>query len=115
MNSHNVGGDKTSVRVHQTPGGNSSLCLGWEQKCEAVKNRKVDRNQSSIVFGDGLVAEPLVEKKSNYPMPIVEPTKKVVQQVGGNTTINLGEDFGPVKTSVKVRAPPGGKSNIIFG
>ncbi len=44
MNAHNVGGDKTSVRVHQTPGGNSSLCLGWEQKCEAVKNRSTYRH-----------------------------------------------------------------------
>jgi hypothetical protein len=67
------------------------------------------------VFSDGS-NEPLMEKRNNYQA--VQPGEvpmKVTQQVGGNTTIALGEGPTAPKTSVKVRAPPGGKSNIIFG
>lgn len=86
-----------------------------EQKYIQVLCLEVDRNQSSIVFSDGS-QEPLMEKRNNFQ--VVNPGDapvKVVQQIGGNTTIALGEVQQTTKTSVKVRAPPGGKSNIIFG
>jgi hypothetical protein len=78
-------------------------------------NLEVDRNQSSIVFNDGTI-EPLGEKKTNLPVPTPSDVpKKVTQQVGGNSTISFGEAPVATKTSVKVRVPPGGKSNFTLG
>jgi len=76
----NIGEDqKTSVKVHYAPGG-----------------------QSSISFGDDK-SEPYRKKENIKPATRYDPISEPM-----NTNTN------PIKTSVKVHAPPGGKSNFSF-
>ncbi|CAD8111446.1 unnamed protein product [Paramecium sonneborni] len=75
-NIQGYGLEKPSVRLHQAPGGNSSISFGdYTPQQEVVK--------------------PLGRKQVNQP--------PVQQEIQDN------------KTSVKVRNPPGGRSQIQFG
>jgi len=81
---NNIGGDgneKTSVRVHCAPGGNSSISFGTDA---------------------GPYDAP--KKKEN-----IKPQGRIDYSLYGAT-----EPISQVKTSVKVHAPPGGKSSITF-
>ena len=75
----------SSVKVHHAPGGQSSFSLAWDEPAP-VKKQRVP------------VSNPIVQA------PLRESNK--MTQVG-NTNDN--------KTSVRVRDPPGGRSNIVFG
>ncbi|CAD8107949.1 unnamed protein product [Paramecium primaurelia] len=75
-NIQGYGLDKPSVRLHQAPGGNSSISFGDYTPQQQVP-------------------QPLGRKQVNQP-----PIQQQQQDV---------------KTSVKVRNPPGGRSQIQFG
>lgn len=113
--------DKTSVKVHHAPGGQSNFSLGWgndnapqqpQQPQKGTSWRYVGKyhNQSSIVFGE----EPQ-KPAQQAPKAVVEVQKPVQQGPGqpGNGPTNQATEAP--KTSVKVHNPPGGKSSITFG
>ena len=92
------GGDRTSVRVHNPPGGASSLSI----------------------FGGG---EP-TQKKEPFgqqhwrhqaapPMPSYQKPPEVTS-FGARVTSGTTDVAGQGKTSVRVHNPPGGKSSITF-
>lgn len=120
----NIGeSDKTSVKVHHAPGGQSNFSLGWGNDAPAQQPKGTRRsevgkyhNQSSIVFGEE-PQKPAQQKpveqapkpteqapkpaQESKPTQAVQPTNEAPQQAA--------------KTSVKVHNPPGGKSSITFG
>ena len=80
--------DKTSVKVNQKPGGNSSIVLGSEKSQFEEKK-----------YGD---QAPL--KNYGYQQP--QPQER---------NMKPQEEKPQVHTSVKVHNPPGGRSQITFG
>lgn len=127
-NEGNIGeSDKTSVKVHHAPGGQSNFSLGWgndQAPQQAPKSTSsIDlakyHNQSSIVFGDD---KPAPQTK-NEPKPVevpkeapkVEAPKAQQQAPVANQQQQTQAQNQPAKTSVKVHNPPGGKSSITFG
>ncbi len=77
----------TSVKVHHAPGGQSSFSLAWDS--EPQKNVQKSK--------------PVVSQQQYIPQN-VQQTNNVEAQKSNN-----------VQTSVKVHAPPGGKSNFTLG
>ena len=79
------GNGTTSVKVHHAPGGQSSFSLAWGEPAPVSKPRAPVNN------------------------PISQAPLKETNQIpqAGKVT--------DTKTSVKVRNPPGGRSNIVFG
>ena len=91
---HNQG--TTSVKVHHAPGGKSNFSLGWDEPPAQKNASKVEVQKSSQQ------EMPLKPNQAPYNSKPQEQAAKQEQPAAG-------------KTSVKVHAPPGGKSNIIFG
>ena len=104
---------KSSVKVAQTPGGNSSFSIGWGENVP-MSNNKVNRNVSSIVFDDG-TKEPLLERRKQTavvdPSVYERPTKV---PVGGVSSLCFGGGEAPTQAP-RVRVPPGGKSTFTLG
>lgn len=75
----------TSVKVHYAPGGKSNFSLGWDNNPQPNPTKKTPTTTPNTYV-------PLQESNHIFP----------------TTTTDT-------KTSVKVRNPPGGRSNIIFG
>ena len=91
---HNQG--TTSVKVHHAPGGKSNFSLGWEEPPVQKNAPKVEVQKNS---------QQEIPLKPNQPPHNSKPQEQAPKQ----------EQPAAGKTSVKVHAPPGGKSNIIFG
>ena len=86
---------KPDVKVIQRPGGNSSFKLGWDDvpaKPKQVKKQVLEEEEDEE------------EKKK----------KELLKKEGQETTDGY-QKLKDVKTSVKTRAPPGGKSNLTLG
>lgn len=78
-------------------------------------------NQSNVVFGGDNEAMDEEEKKKreeekkrkeeelNKKLPDYDP------KLGGKSSVKFGDEPNQPHTSVKVRAPPGGKSNFTLG
>lgn len=127
----NIGeSEKTSVKVHHAPGGQSNFSLGWgndqapqqAQKGKPPLNSAKYHNQSSIVFGDE--PKPAAGQARNQPQntgkqqaqeapKVVQEAPKVVQEAPKPAQEQPAKEAP--KTSVKVHNPPGGKSSISFG
>lgn len=111
--------EKTSVRVNQTPGGSSSMNLGWSENTiytagsNILIKSEVNRNESNIVFNDGS-KEPLIERRNLTavvdPTTYKHPTKT---PVGGKSTFSLGGEGPSYKPTNRV--PPGGKTTFTLG
>jgi|JI6StandDraft_1071083.scaffolds.fasta_scaffold19071_2 hypothetical protein len=120
----NIGeSDKTSVKVHHAPGGQSNFSLGWGNDAPAQQPKGTCycelgnkyHNQSSIVFGDE-PQKPVQQKPAQQaPQPVEQP--KPTQPVKAPTEPQQPQQQpqNQQKTSVKVHNPPGGKSSITFG
>lgn len=133
-NENNIGEtNKTSVKVHHGPGGQSNWSLGWgeEEKPKPgttfVISVKKYHNQSSVTLGGENEAldeeerkrKELEKKKKeeelNQKLPTYDPKN------GGRSNLHFGDEKtdyrrkDEVFTSVKVHNPPGGKSSIQFG
>ena len=78
------GDGTTSVKVHHAPGGQSNFSLAWGP--EPTK----PQNKPAVV--------------SQQPQQPLKNTNRVFPQTDNNDA----------KTSVRVRNPPGGRSNITF-
>lgn len=83
--------------MHHAPGGKSNFSLGWEEP-PAQKNTQ---NAPKVEVQKNAQQE-VTLKPNQAPYKPQEQAPKQEQPAAG-------------KTSVKVHAPPGGKSNIIFG
>jgi hypothetical protein len=91
----------TSVKVHHAPGGKSNFSLAWDEPQPQQKNApKVEVQKNS---------PPEVALKPNQAPYNPKPQQQQQPQQQKQEQPAAG------KTSVKVHAPPGGKSNIIFG
>uniref|UniRef100_A0A7S3J5G6 Uncharacterized protein n=1 Tax=Euplotes harpa TaxID=151035 RepID=A0A7S3J5G6_9SPIT len=102
----------TSVKVHHTPGGASSIFLGGDNP-EPAKVTKVEdaagAHQDEETGGVAKEAEGDEEaKEEKKEEPVAEAPKKT----SGGILPGMNDD--KPHTSVKVRAPPGGKSSITF-
>ncbi len=86
----------TSVKVHHAPGGKSNFSLGWEEQPQKNNAPKVEVQKNA--------AQEIPLKPNQQPVKQEQPKQEQKQ-----------EQPAAGKTSVKVHAPPGGKSNIIFG
>lgn len=83
---------KTSVKVHHGPGGQSNFSLSWDtQPTNPVKTKQVPQQPQQSTYQDQN------SKQSNNT------------QTNDQVTSTTG------KASVKIHAPPGGRSNIQFG
>ena len=91
---HNQG--TTSVKVHHAPGGKSNFSLGWDEPQPQQKNAPKADTQKN--------APQEVALKPNQ-VPFNKPQQEQPKQ----------EQPAAGKTSVKVHAPPGGKSNFTLG
>jgi len=114
--SSTVAAGRTSVKVAQAPGGNSSIFLGEEKQGGQVSGRKLfsGKNESSLVLGD--------DGASRHTTSV-----RVAQAPGGNSSVSFGDDTptaghkrapsndGGRPTSVKVAQAPGGTTQIVLG
>ena len=89
----------TSVKVHHAPGGKSNFSLGWEEPPAQKKTQNAPKVEVQKNAQQDIALKP---NQAPYNPKPQEPPQKQEQTAAG-------------KTSVKVHAPPGGKSNIIFG
>ena len=116
----------TSVKVHHQPGGNQSFNIfGGE---EPVKQHKpavvpnVQNQQQSDVF-NAQVKNQQVSSISFGQEEVKSSAPAISQQQMQNQPVQrtsadsgaIDESGNPVMTSVKVHAPPGGKSNFTLG
>ena len=85
-------GDPAHVKVHAPPGGKSNFSLSWGHEPDAPK----------------APAAPPAEEKEKEVEKSEEEEKKAAEHAAG---LSSG---GAEKSSVKVHAPPGGKSSITF-
>ncbi|CAG5114289.1 Oidioi.mRNA.OKI2018_I69.chr2.g8351.t1.cds [Oikopleura dioica] len=105
---------RPTSKVLAPPGGGSSNIFGTDPepvKQTATRNRK---NESSI-FG---APEPVQTQKPAEPK--VEAAKEAAPPKEAPKEAQKAEDAAPAQTnqkttSIKVHAPPGGKSSIFFG
>jgi len=109
---NNIGGDggeKSSVKVSNAPGGKSSFSIGWgaDEPTQQKSTIRKYNNQSSIFGGDAPVKTPLEEKKR-------EEEPAFGKAGGGRTVGNIGGDSGEM-SSVKIHHAPGGQSSFSFG
>jgi hypothetical protein len=79
----------SSVKVHHAPGGKSSFSLAWD----AEPQQNVGQGKKQVVV-----------PQNNLQQPIYKNVQSQYQNNQNN-----------VQTSVKVHAPPGGKSNFTLG
>ncbi len=99
--------DKPSTRVHAAPGGNSNFSLGWDEPAAPVRQQKnMYQSHAKQDAIDGYYGG-AAQKQSSF-----EPQFKRIQPRTEHTIMENGNGI----TSVKIHAPPGGKSNFnIFG
>lgn len=87
---------KPDIKVMFQPGGKSNFSLGWGND-EIKKKKKVKKTDEEIEEERRIEAERKLQNEKTF-----KDNKK--------------EEYGKnVKTSVKVHAPPGGKSNFTLG
>lgn len=80
-----------SVKLHHAPGGKSSFSLAWD----AEPQQTVGQGKKQVVMQQNIIQQNQPVQKNVQSQP--EPYKSSAQ------------------TSVKVHAPPGGKSSFTFG
>jgi hypothetical protein len=105
--------DRSSTRLHQAPGGNSSIDLGDGSARPAVK-----ASPSANRFANG-------SNQNQGNVMTERSTTRLHQAPGGNSSINLGDDsYCPdvgvtlkkhAGQSIKVRHAPGGASSLCLG
>mmetsp|Transcript_39654 Transcript_39654/g.45147 ORF Transcript_39654/g.45147 Transcript_39654/m.45147 type:complete len:135 (-) Transcript_39654:237-641(-) len=105
---------KTSVKVHQRPGGNSNIFLGHEDPnadvTTSVKVHHAPGGKSNFSLG-GEESEPVVNKRA-----AVEENKAANVDRHGFDKDNLSNNKSTdTHTSVRVKNPPGGRSNFSLG
>lgn len=96
-NQHHYGTDFTSVKIHHAPGGTSSISLGWSEEPAAPRP------------GKRPIAPPARPEPATRDVREVREVREVSRPVAEES-----KKSGDVHTSVRVRAPPGGKSSITF-
>eukprot|EP01110_Echinostelium_bisporum_P011780 TRINITY_DN5831_c0_g1_i1.p2 TRINITY_DN5831_c0_g1~~TRINITY_DN5831_c0_g1_i1.p2 ORF type:complete len:106 (-),score=35.87 TRINITY_DN5831_c0_g1_i1:39-356(-) len=101
MSTDMVHNGKSSVRVHAPPGGGSSMggIFGGGEPAQPAPRKQAEPARQ----------EPVQQQRSAPPKQ-PEPKPEPVRQQQEQPTQQSG-----AHTSVRVRAPPGGKSSISFG
>mmetsp|Transcript_33654 Transcript_33654/g.24323 ORF Transcript_33654/g.24323 Transcript_33654/m.24323 type:complete len:121 (-) Transcript_33654:83-445(-) len=118
FSNHNQG--VTSVKVHHRPGGNSSIQLGGGYGEEDLQNKR--NNAKPTVKGanegqgDNKIEEEKKEETTQQQQEQKEEEKPAAGQAKNSADANANTNENKnVTTSVQVRAPPGGHSQISFG
>eukprot|EP01063_Lacrimia_lanifica_P031047 TRINITY_DN5045_c0_g2_i1.p1 TRINITY_DN5045_c0_g2~~TRINITY_DN5045_c0_g2_i1.p1 ORF type:complete len:130 (+),score=47.54 TRINITY_DN5045_c0_g2_i1:66-455(+) len=118
-------GAKSSTRVHAAPGGQSSLSLGWDDGSAQKPAPKINK---AAVYNEEVTNAPAVryEATAGDVMGGAPPQQQQQQQappppgaaVSSNKwASNQSQNSGNVlseRPSVRLHAPPGGKSSITF-
>jgi len=116
----------TSVKVHHKPGGASNFSLGWGEESDmpkrsGVKKERLDPSKmeaAGVARGKETKEEDQKheEEESKGEAPASTPAAVPVSQPAAAKPepVNEGGKARDVQTSVRVHAPPGGKSSITF-
>jgi len=139
QNTGNVITDRSSTRVAQQPGGNSSLSLGWGHSTTGTRSRapnyqaglgggfqpqpqpqqQQQQQQQRPTYGHPNQQQQVPYGRSNGGQSMAFGSNPERQRNSSNayangTNQNVG-NFITDRSSTRIHAPPGGRSSITFG
>eukprot|EP00347_Sterkiella_histriomuscorum_P003815 403362832 len=123
-----VNGGKTSVKIHNAPGGNSNFSLGWDTSNDKIQNNVSHQSQNSQnnyqssyqrmnnnenIYG-GQQQQSIYG--NNAMLSHQGPDNNYMMQNIQNQQPSQGApSYGADRSSVKIHNPPGGRSSFQIG